>query len=96
MNTLVTCSDCVNMLRHGFEDRKRRDKKTLFVDWTLNNCVYFREPIIISAKNNENAIFIIYVQPSKVYTKSSVITFFTEIQFNVNEFLEKSGEDYNG
>ena len=96
MNTLVTCSDCVNMLRHGFEDRKRRDKKTLFVDWTLNNCVYFREPIIISAKNNENAIFIINIQPSKVYTKSGIITFFTEIQFNVNEFLEKSGEDYNG
>ena len=22
--------------------------------------------------------------------------FFTEIQFNVNDFLEKSGKDYNG
>ena len=43
--------------------RKRRDKKTLFADWTLDNCVCFREPIIISAKNNENAIFIINIQP---------------------------------
>ena len=75
MNTLVTCSDCVNMLRHGFEGRKRGDKKTLFADWTLNNCVYFREPIIISAKNNENAIFIINICPPEVYAKSSVINF---------------------
>ena len=33
-------------------------KKTLFADWTLDHCVCFREPIIISYKNNENAIFI--------------------------------------
>ena len=32
----------------------------------------------------------------KVYVKSSIIIFFTEIQFNVNDFLKKSGEDYNG
>ena len=50
--------------------RKRRIKKTLFADWTLDNCVCFRELIIISAKTNENAIFIINIWPSKVYTKS--------------------------
>ena len=39
---------------------KRKDKKLcLRIDWTLDNCVCFREPIIISPKNNENAIFII-------------------------------------
>ena len=42
----------------------------MFADWTLDNCVYFREPIIISAKNNENAIFIINIRPSEVYVKS--------------------------
>ena len=42
----------------------------MFADWTLDNCVYFREPIIISAKNKENAIFIINIWPSKVYAKS--------------------------
>ena len=46
-------------------------------------------------KNNENAIFIINIQPPKVYAKSGVTVFLTEIQFNINEFLEKSGEDYN-
>ena len=51
--------------------RKRRDKKTLFADWTLDDCVCFREPIIISAKNNENVIFIINIWLSEVYTKSS-------------------------
>ena len=51
-------------------ERKRRDKKTLFVDWTLDNCVCFRELIIISAKDNENVIFIINIWPSKVYAKS--------------------------
>ena len=50
--------------------RKRRDKKFYFVDWTLDNCVCFRELIIISAKNKENAIFIINIRPSKVYAKS--------------------------
>ena len=50
--------------------RERRDKKLCFTDWTLDNCVWFRELIIISAKNNENAIFIINIQPSKVYAKS--------------------------
>ena len=55
--------------------RKRRDKKTLFVDWTLDNCVCFREPIIISAKNIENTIFVINIWPSKVYTKSGEIFF---------------------
>ena len=50
--------------------RKRRDKKLYFADWTLDNCVCFRELIIISAKNKENAIFIINIRPSKVYTKS--------------------------
>ena len=44
-------------------ERKRRDKKTLFADWTLDNCVCFREPIIISANNKENAIFIINICP---------------------------------
>ena len=38
-------------------------KKTFFVDWNLDNCVCFREPIIVSAKNNENAIIIINIQP---------------------------------
>ena len=50
--------------------RKRRDNKTLFEVWTLDNCVCFRELIIVSAKNNENAIFIINIRPSKVYAKS--------------------------
>ena len=45
-------------------------KKLCFADWTLDNCVRFRELIIISAKNKENAIFIINIQPSKVYAKS--------------------------
>ena len=27
MNTLVTYSDCVDMLQHGYKDRKKRDKK---------------------------------------------------------------------
>ena len=63
----------------------------MFVDWTLNNCVRFSESNIISAKNDENAIFLINIWPPKVYTKSGIITFFTDIQFNVNEFLEKSG-----
>ena len=40
------------------------------MDWTLDNCVCFRELIIISAKNNENAIFIINNQPPEVYAKS--------------------------
>ena len=65
-------------------DRKRRDKKLclwiglwiiVFADWTLDNCVCFREPIIISAKNNEKATFIINIQPPKVYAKSGVIFF---------------------
>ena len=50
--------------------RKIRDKKTLFADWTLDNCICFRELIIISAKNNENAIFIMNIWPSNVYAKS--------------------------
>ena len=50
--------------------RKRRDKKLSFVDLTLDSCTCFREPIIISAKNKENAIFIINIRPSKVYAKS--------------------------
>ena len=51
--------------------RKRRHKKRcLSADWTLDNCVCFREPIIISDKNNEDAIFIINNQPSEVYAKS--------------------------
>ena len=45
-------------------------KKTLFADWTLDNCVCFRELIIISDKNNENAIFIINNWPSEVSAKS--------------------------
>ena len=76
-------------------ERKRRDKKSLFADWTLDNCVYFREPIIISAKNYENAIFIINIRPPEVYAKKCQNFLFTEIQFNINDFLEKSGEDYN-
>ena len=59
--------------------RKRRDQKTLFVDWTLDNCVCFKELIIISAKNNENALFIINIQPSKVYAKSGEGLLSTEI-----------------
>ena len=54
---------------------KRRDKKSLFVDWTLDNCLYFRGLIIISAKNNQNAIFIINIQPPEVYAKSAEIFF---------------------
>ena len=68
MNTLPTCSDCVNIC---CDAKEQKDKKTLFVDWTLDNCVCFRELIIISTKNIENAIFIINIQPSKVYAKSS-------------------------
>ena len=56
-------------------ERKRRDKKTLFVDWTLANCVCFRELIIISAKNNENAIFIINIQPLKFMQKAVKVSF---------------------
>ena len=45
--------------------------KNLFCsDWTLDNCVCFREPIIISGKIKENAIFIINIWSSKVYAKS--------------------------
>ena len=42
------------------------------MDWILDNCVCFRELIIIGAKNNENAIFIINIKPPspKVYRKS--------------------------
>ena len=68
----------------------------MLADWTLDNCVCFREPIIISAKNNENATLIVNIRPPKVYAKSGIIFFFTEIQFNINDFLEKSGNDYNG
>ena len=97
INTLVSCSDGVNMVRHGHGENRQEKmgKKPLFADWTLDNCVCFRELIIISAKNNENATFIINIPPPKVYTKSGVI-FFAEIQFNLNDFLEKSGKDYNG
>ena len=56
--------------------RKRRDKKTLFADWTLDNCVCFREPIIISAKNNEDAIFIINNRPPEVYAKATKVSFY--------------------
>ena len=56
--------------------RKRRHKKTLFVDWTLDNCVCFREPIIISDKNNEDAIFIINNQPLEVYAKAAKVSFY--------------------
>ena len=51
-------------------ERKRRDKKTLFVDWTLDNCVCFRELIIISDKNNDDAIFIINNRSPEVYAES--------------------------
>ena len=37
--------------------RKRQYKKTLFADWTLDNCVCFRELIFISDKNNDDAIY---------------------------------------
>ena len=52
VNTLVTCSDCVNMVQHdhGENIQEKKGYKTLFVDWTLDNCVYFRELIIIGAK----------------------------------------------
>ena len=53
------------------KQRKRRDKtKFLFVDWTLDNCVCLRESIIISDKNNEDAIFKINNQSSEAYAKS--------------------------
>ena len=57
----------------------------MFADWTSDNCVCFRELIVISAKNNENAIFIIKIQPSEVYSKSGEKFLFTEIQFNIND-----------
>ena len=57
-------------------ERKRRDKKTLFADWTLDNCVCFRELIIISAKNNENAIVIINIWPPKVMQKVAKLSFY--------------------
>ena len=56
-------------------ERKRRDKKALFVDCTLDNCVCFREPIIIRDKTNENAIFIINIWPPKAHAKSVEIMF---------------------
>ena len=56
-------------------ERKRRDTKTLFVDWTLDNFICFREPIIISVRNNQYAIFIINIWPPKVYAKSGKIMF---------------------
>ena len=61
---MLICGDMDKM------QRKRRDKKTLFGHWTLDNCVCFRELIIISDKNNEDAIFIINNWPSEVYAKS--------------------------
>ena len=67
----------------------------MFADWNLDNCVCFREPIIISEKNNDD-IYIINIWSPKVYAKSGVIIFFSEIQFNINDFLEESGKDYNG
>ena len=50
-------------------ETKREDKKN-FADWTLDNCVCFRELINLSAKNNEKAIFIINIWPPEVYAKS--------------------------
>ena len=48
----------------------------------LDNCLCFRELIIISAKNNENAIYIINIWPPK-FTQKVPNFFFTEIQFNI-------------
>ena len=42
----------------------------------LDNCVCFRELIIISAKNNENATFIINIWPLKFTQKNSIIFFY--------------------
>ena len=43
MNTLVTCSYCVNMLLHGHGENRMEKKgiKILFADWTLDNCVCY-------------------------------------------------------
>ena len=57
-------------------ERKRRDKKTLFADWTLDNCVCFRELIIISDKNNDDVIFIINNWPPEVYAKAVKVSFY--------------------
>ena len=65
MNTLVTCSDCGDM-----DKIQRKEGIKNSVDWTLDNCVCFRESIIISAKNNKNTIFIINNPPPEVYAKS--------------------------
>ena len=59
------------------------------MDWTLDNNVCFREPIIISAKNNENAIFIINIRPLKVYAKSSKIIFLLKYSSTSMTFLRK-------
>ena len=69
--------------------RKRRDKKSLFVDWTLDNCVCFRELIIISDKNNDDAIFIINNQPHKVYAKSSESFFLLKYSSTSMTFYRK-------
>ena len=36
---------------------KGKERIKNFADWTLDNCVCFRESITVSAKNNEDAIF---------------------------------------
>ena len=57
---------------HLFSLTGKEGIKTLFADCICMFCVCFREPIIICAKNNENATFIINIRQSKVYTKSGV------------------------
>ena len=68
-------------------ERKKRDKKTVFADWTFDNCVCFRELIIISAKNNENAILIINIRPSEVYTKSGESFFLLREKWGILQWL---------
>ena len=60
------------------------------MDCTLDNCVCFRELIIISAKNKENAIFIINIWPSNIYAKSSKSFFllkYSSTSMTPNELL---------
>ena len=77
-------------------DKKRKDKKLCLLIGLWIIVYVLGRRLLLVPKNNENAIFIINIRPPKSLHKKQRNYFFTEIQFNINDFLEKSGEDYNG
>ena len=74
---------CGNMYKM---QRKWRDNN---FGYGLDNCVCFREPIIVSDKNNENVIFIINSQPPEVYTKSCKSLFLLKYSSTWMTFYKK-------